>query len=45
MWEFFSERVALEPWQDGTVPVEVEVEQPTRPIAPVPPEPPAAARR
>jgi predicted PurR-regulated permease PerM len=45
MWEFFSERVALEPWRDGTVPVEVEIEQPTRPIAPVPPEPPAAARR
>jgi predicted PurR-regulated permease PerM len=27
-WEFFSERVVLEPWQGGTVPVEVEVEPP-----------------
>jgi predicted PurR-regulated permease PerM len=45
MWEFFSERVTFEPWRDGTVPVEVELEQPPRPIAPVQPEPPAAARR
>jgi predicted PurR-regulated permease PerM len=30
MWEFFSERVALEPWEEGeTVPVEVEVEDDT----------------
>ncbi|MDQ2983007.1 MAG: AI-2E family transporter [Actinomycetota bacterium] len=46
-WEFFSERIQLEPWHEGgTVPVEVDVEQ-TRPIAPVPPpeSPPAAARR
>jgi predicted PurR-regulated permease PerM len=44
IWEFFSERVALEPWEDGTVPVEVEVEP--RPVAPVPPaDPPAAASR
>jgi predicted PurR-regulated permease PerM len=42
---FFSERVELESWEAGTVPVEVELEHPARPIAPVPPEPPAAARR
>lgn len=28
VWEFFSERVALEPWQAGTIPVEVEIEPP-----------------
>jgi ABC-type ATPase with predicted acetyltransferase domain len=46
IWEFFSERVALEPWQEGgTIPVEVEIEEP-RPMAPVPPsDPPAAASR
>jgi predicted PurR-regulated permease PerM len=33
-WEFFAERVALEPWQAGPVPVEVEVEPP-QPAAPV----------
>jgi predicted PurR-regulated permease PerM len=46
IWEFFSERVSLEPWQEGaTVPVEVEIEE-TRPVAPVPPsDPPAAASR
>ena len=47
IWEFFGDRVALEPWeQDSTIPVEVEVEQ-TRPVAPLPPppEPPAAASR
>jgi predicted PurR-regulated permease PerM len=46
IWEFFSERVALEPWQEGgPIPVEVEVEG-TRPMAPVPPsDPPAAASR
>jgi predicted PurR-regulated permease PerM len=46
MWEFFSERVALEPWQEaGAIPVEVEIEE-TRPVAPVPPsDPPAAASR
>ena len=40
-WEFFSERVALEPWAGtgGPVPVEVEVESPQRPPSP-PPEPP-----
>jgi len=46
IWEFFSERVTLEPWQEGgTVPVEVEAEQ-TRAMAQVPPpDPPAAASR
>jgi predicted PurR-regulated permease PerM len=30
MWEFFSERVTLEPWNEGdTVPVEVEIESTT----------------
>lgn len=45
IWEFFDERVQLEPWEaGGAVPVEVE---PPRPVAPVAPseEPPAAARR
>jgi predicted PurR-regulated permease PerM len=38
MWEFFSERVALSPWEKGeTVPVEVELEE-AKP-------PPAAASR
>src|SRR5439155_25022298 len=38
IWEFFGERVELEPWEEGGVPpVEVELE-------PAPP-PPAAARR
>jgi hypothetical protein len=33
MWEFFSERVALEPWEEGeTVPVEVELEAAERPV-------------
>jgi predicted PurR-regulated permease PerM len=46
IWEFFGERVTLEPWQEGgTIPVEVEVEE-TRTMAPVPPaDPPAAASR
>jgi predicted PurR-regulated permease PerM len=48
IWEFFAERVTLEPWeQGGTIPVEVDVEG-TRPIAPLPPppaDPPAAASR
>jgi predicted PurR-regulated permease PerM len=38
-WEFFAERVALEPWgEGGPVPVEVEIEPPHRP--PPPPETP-----
>jgi predicted PurR-regulated permease PerM len=51
-WEFFAERVALEPWQAGgagLVPVEVEIEPvvprppsaPVAPIAPVTPPDPA----
>src|SRR5204863_6089369 len=46
IWEFFGERLTLEPWQEGgAIPVEVEVEQ-TRAMAPVPPaDPPAAASR
>jgi predicted PurR-regulated permease PerM len=37
MWEFFGERLELEQWKGGAVPVEVEVEE-TRPVKPVPPE-------
>jgi predicted PurR-regulated permease PerM len=47
IWEFFAERVTLEPWeQGGTIPVEVELED-ARTVAPVPPppDPPAAASR
>jgi predicted PurR-regulated permease PerM len=46
IWEFFAERVTLEPWEQGEpIPVEVEVEE-TRPVSPVPPaDPPAAASR
>lgn len=43
-FEFFAERVSLEAWGDGAVPVEVEIEPP-RPISVPPPEPPAAASR
>jgi predicted PurR-regulated permease PerM len=44
LWEFFSERIQLEPWTAGVVPVEVDEVQETRPLEPVPPEdPPAAA--
>jgi predicted PurR-regulated permease PerM len=45
IWEFFGERLTLEPWEQGSeVPVEVEVEK-TR-VAPLPPaDPPAAASR
>ena len=32
VYEFFSERVALEDWQGGVVPVEVDIED-TRPVA------------
>jgi predicted PurR-regulated permease PerM len=44
-WEFFGERIELEPWNEsGVVPVEVEVEPPGPRAVPVeePPEPPAA---
>jgi predicted PurR-regulated permease PerM len=56
MWEFFGERVQLEPWTEGVIPVEVDLEAPV-PEAPVPPsatrpvspvaetDPPAAASR
>jgi predicted PurR-regulated permease PerM len=46
-WEFFSERVRLEPWQEGgPVPVEVELQRPGPAPVPEPlPEPPAAAER
>jgi predicted PurR-regulated permease PerM len=48
VWEFFADRVTLEPWQQGgTIPVEVDVEE-ARPVAPLPPppeDPPAAASR
>ena len=46
IWEFFGERVTLEPWREGgAVPVEVEVEG-ARPVAPLPPaDSPAAAER
>jgi len=43
MWEFFGERVQFEPWKEGTVPVEVEVED-ERPVKPVPPEEPPEAK-
>jgi predicted PurR-regulated permease PerM len=44
LWEFFSERIALEPWEAGVVPVEVDDVEETRPIKPVPPEDDAEAR-
>jgi len=46
-WEFFSERVALEPWEEGgPVPVEVELQRPGPAAVPEPPPaPPAAAKR
>jgi predicted PurR-regulated permease PerM len=43
LWEFFSERVRFEAWTEGTVPVEVEIEQ-TRPLEPVRPEEETEAR-
>ena len=57
IWEFFSDRIALEPWAGaGPVPVEVEIEQPPTgpasapaPVAPVeraePPHVPPAAAK
>jgi predicted PurR-regulated permease PerM len=44
MWEFFSERIQLEPWRGGPVPVEVEVEE-ARSLEPVPPEEETEARK
>ena len=29
IWEYFGSRVALESWEGGPVPVEVELEEPT----------------
>ena len=43
IWEFFGERVELEDWSAGVVPVEVELED-TRPIQPVRPEEPPEAK-
>jgi predicted PurR-regulated permease PerM len=43
MWEFFGERIELEAWKEGAVPVEVEVEG-ERPVKPVPPEEPPEAK-
>ncbi len=44
VYEFFSERVELEPWAlEGPIPVEVEVEPP--PVVPVPGTPSAKPRR
>jgi predicted PurR-regulated permease PerM len=57
LWEFFSERVELEPWRPGetAVPVEVDAVVPEAPVpetaprpvpvAPSAQDPPAAARR
>jgi predicted PurR-regulated permease PerM len=44
IWGFFDERIELEPWRGGHVPVEVEVEQ-TRPLEPVPPQDEAETRK
>jgi predicted PurR-regulated permease PerM len=45
-YEYFSERVELEPWQEGgPVPVEIELEQPTPPVVPVPDPPEAKPSR
>jgi predicted PurR-regulated permease PerM len=55
-WEFFSERIELQPWEEGAaVPVEVDLERAPQPATVVlervepaaeePPEPPAAASR
>jgi predicted PurR-regulated permease PerM len=32
-WEFFGERIELEPWQEAEIPVEVDIEPPSRPRA------------
>jgi predicted PurR-regulated permease PerM len=45
-WEFFSERVALQPWDEsGPVPVEVDVQRPAAVPSEPPSVPPAAANR
>ena len=46
MWEFFSERVALEPWTPGddvAVAVDVEPPPPVRAAEPLPPRDDSAA--
>ncbi len=43
LYEFFNERVELEDWEGGAVPVQVDLEE-TRPIKPVPPEEPPEAK-
>ena len=46
MWEFFSERIALEPWEEGgPPPVEVELEEKTPPAERPAPDEAAAAQR
>ena len=48
VWEYFSDRIALEPWGEAgaePVPVPVEVESPPEPGAPTEIKPSRAARR
>jgi predicted PurR-regulated permease PerM len=48
IWEFFSERIVLEPWNEAgaePLPVPVEVETPAEPEAPTEIKPSRAARR
>ena len=48
VWEYFSDRIALEPWGEAgaePVPVPVEVESPPEPEAPTEIKPSRAARR
>jgi predicted PurR-regulated permease PerM len=47
VYEFFSERVTLEPWAEsgGPVPVEVEIEPPPPPVVPAVPKPRRRSQR
>jgi predicted PurR-regulated permease PerM len=47
VYEFFSERVTLEPWTEsgGPVPVEVEIEAPPPPVVPAVPKPRRRSQR
>ena len=47
VYEFFSERVTLEPWTEsgGPVPVEVEIEPPPPPVVPAVPKPRRRSQR
>jgi predicted PurR-regulated permease PerM len=47
VYEFFSERVTLEPWTEsgGPVPVEVEIEPPPPPVVPAVPKPRRGSQR